>query len=175
MGLVRNRVGGRRPELSPVTRAAVPLAPGERVLAWARDESTGGHAVATTFHLAFVGADEQLAWQRPWHEAESGTWQADSSLLTVVWVDHRRPAQWQITQPSLLQQTLRERLQASVVLADEFRTEARRTVRVVLRQNLATGDMVEQVVPGKGADLRDQAVAAEAAARLARLRSEVGL
>jgi hypothetical protein len=172
MGLFEQR---RRPGLDVAVRAAVPLGPGEQVLAWARDEQSGGHVVATTYHLAFVGADGELAWCRPWHEAESGTWQGESSLLIVTWVDHGRPSQWLVTEPSLLQQTLRERLQASVVLADEFRTAARRTVRVVIRQDLASGGLLEQVVPGKGADLGDPAVAAEAASRLARLRSEVGL
>lgn len=166
----------RRPGLDEAVRAAVPLGPGEQVLAWARDQRSGGHVVATTYHLALVGADGQLAWCRPWHEAESGAWQAESSLLTVMWVDHGKPpSQWLVTEPSLLQQTLRERLQASVVLADEFRTAARRTVRVVIRQDLASGGLIEQVVAGKGADLGDPAVAAEAASRLARLRSEVGL
>ena len=64
---------------------------------------------------------------------------------------------------------------ASVVLSDEFRTETRRTVRVVIRQDFATGELLDQVIPGKGADSNDPAVAAEAARRLARLRSEVGL
>jgi hypothetical protein len=116
-----------------------------------------------------------LVWRRPWHEAESGTWQGESSLLTVTWVDRGVPAQWRLTEPSLLQQALRERLQASVVLADEFRTANRRTVRVVIRQDLATGALLEQMIPGKGADLSDPQVALEAAQRLARLRSEVGL
>ena len=165
----------RRTELPQPVKDAVALGSGERVLAWAADENTGGFAVATTYHLAFVSGDGELAWQRPWHEAESGTWQGESSLLTVVWVDHRRPTQWLVREPAMFPQTLRERLQASVVLADEFRTENRRTVRVVVRQNLATGGFVEQIVPGKGADLRDPAVAAEARDRLARLRSEVGL
>jgi hypothetical protein len=164
----------RRRALPHAVREAVELAGGERVLAWARDEDSGGHVVATTHHLAFVGPDDRLAWQRPWHEAESGTWQGESQLLTVIWVDHRHPAQWRVTEPSLLQQTLRERIQASVVLADEFRTASRRTVRVVLRQDLATGQLVEQTIPGKGADLRDPRVAAEAAEHMARLRSEVG-
>ena len=74
----------------------------------------------------------------------------------------------------MIQQTLRERVQASVVLADEFRTAARRTVRVVIRQDLATGELIEQVIPAGARDLDDPAVAAEAAQRLARLRSEVG-
>ncbi|EWT03411.1 hypothetical protein N865_16905 [Intrasporangium oryzae NRRL B-24470] len=165
----------RRPDLDVGVRQAVPLGDNERILAWAKDDDTGGHVVACTHHLAFVGADGLLEWSRPWHEAESGTWQGDSSLLTVVWVDHRDPVRWRISQPSLIQQTLRERLQASVVIADEFRTSARRTVRVVIRQDLATGALIEQVVPGKGADLGDPEVASEAASRLARLRSEVGL
>lgn len=165
----------RRAALPLNTRAAVPLEGAEQVLAWARDEQTGGHVVATTHHLVLVGADDTLVWRRPWHEAESGTWQGESSLLTVVWVDGGTPAQWRLTEPSLLQQALRERLQASVVLADEFRTAGRRTVRVVIRQDLATGALLEQTIGGRGADLSDPQVAREAAQRMARLRSEVGL
>ena len=165
----------RRPALPADVRGAVPLDGAESVLAWARDDLTGGHVVATTHHLAFVDADGTLSWQRPWHEAETGTWQGESSLLTVTWADRSAAAQWRLSEPSLVQQTLRERLQASVVLSDEFRAPNRRTVRVVIRQNLATGALVEQTIPGKGVDLGDPRVAAEAAERLARLRSEVGL
>ena len=164
----------RRAPLSSDVRDAVPLAGGEKVLAWARDEESGGHVVATTHHLAFVRGDGALAWERPWHEAESGTWKGETGLLTVLWVGHR-PTQWRVTEPSLLQQTLRERIQASVVIADEFRTRSRRTVRVVIRQDLSTGRLLEQTIPGKGASLEDPEVAAEAAERLARLRTEVGL
>jgi hypothetical protein len=165
----------RRPALPDDVRAAVPLDGSERVLAWAQDESSGGHIVATTHHLAFVRSNNELLWQRAWHEAESGTWRGESSMLTVIWVDHRNPAQWRVTEPSLLQQALRERIQASVVVSDEFLTPTRRTVRVVIRQDLATGELLEQTIPGKGADLGDPVVAAEAVSRLARLRSEVGL
>ncbi len=164
----------RRPPLPADVRAAVPLESGERLLAWARDEVSGAHVVATTHHLALVDAGGGLVWSRPWHEAESGTWQGESSQLTVTWVDRGAPARWRLTEPSLLQQALRERLQASVVLADEFRTSGRRTVRVVIRQDLASGDLLEQTIPGKGVDLSDPLVAREAAQRMARLRSEVG-
>lgn len=145
------------------------------MLAWSRDEVTGAHVVATTHHLALVDAGDGLVWSRPWHEAESGTWQGESSELTVTWVEHGPPTRWRLTEPSLLQQTLRERLQASVVLADEFRTAGRRTVRVVIRQDLSNGALVEQVIPGRGVDLSDPLVAREVAQRLDRLRSEVGL
>lgn len=172
MGLFDRR---RRPALPPEVRSAVPLDSGEQVLAWALDESSGAHVVATTHHLALVGPDGALGWRRPWHEAEAATWQGESSLLTVTWVDQGTPSRWRITEPSLLQQALRERLQASVVLADEFRTAGRRKVRVVIRQDLATGALLEQTIPGRGADLADPDIAREAAQRLARLRSEVGL
>jgi hypothetical protein len=171
MGLFDKR---RRAPLPEAVRAAVPLGPSERVLAWARDDQSGSRVVATTHSLVLVAADGVLQWSRPWHEVEAATWQGDSSLLTVTWADRRPPCQWQVTEPSMIQQTLRERVQASVVLADEFRTAARRTVRVVLRQDLATGAIVEQVIPGKAARLDDPAVGAEAAAHLARLRSEIG-
>lgn len=165
----------RRPALSEDVRSAVPLEAGEQVLAWSRDDRSGDHVVATTHHLALVGADGGLVWSRPWHEAESGTWQGESAELTVTWVEHGAPSRWHLTEPSLLQQALRERLQASVVLADQFRTAGRRTVRVVIRQDLSSGALVEQVIPGRGADLSDPLVAREAAQRLERLRSEVGL
>ncbi|HET7397604.1 MAG TPA: hypothetical protein VFJ94_03685 [Intrasporangium sp.] len=165
----------RGPTAADLVRGQVPLAAGERLLAMATDETSGGHVVATTHHLALVDAAGILAWRHPWHEVESATWQRDSFLLTVLWVGHRRPAQWLVREPSRLQETLRERVQASVVLADEFLTQSRRRVRVVIRQDLATGALLEQTIPGRGADLSDPDVAREAADRLARLRSEVGL
>jgi len=172
MGFLDRR---RKAELPGEIRRSVPLASGDRIIAWAQDEQTGGYVVASTHRLASVGPDGALLWQRPWHEAESGTWQGDSGLLTVMWVDHRRPAQWLVREPSMLQQALRERIQASVVLSDEFRADNRRTVRVVIRQDFATGGLLEQVIPGKGVDPGDPDVAAEAARRLQRMRSEVGL
>jgi hypothetical protein len=171
MGLFDRR---RRPPLPAAVRSAVPLSSGERVLAWARDDLTSAHVVATTHHVALVSADEGLAWRRPWHEVEAATWVGETQRLTVTWVDGSAPGSWQVTEPSMIQQTLRERVQASVVLADEFRTTGRRTVRVVVRQDLSSGAIVEQVIAGRGARLDDPAVAAEAAQRLARLRSEIG-
>lgn len=165
----------RSSDLPDEVRRAVPLGSGDRIIASAQDEQTGGYVVASTHQLAFIGADGSLAWQRPWHEAEAGTWQSDSRLLTVTWVDQRRPAQWLLRDASALHQALRERIQASVVLGDEFRADNRRAVRVVIRQDLASGDLLEQVIPGKGIDPKDPAVAAEAARRLQRMRSEVGL
>lgn len=171
MGLFDRR---RRPPLPAAVRAAVPLSSGERVLAWARDDRTAAHLLATTHHVALVDAAGELLWHRPWHEVEAATWLGETQTLTVTWVDGGAADSWKVTEPSMIQQTVRERVQASVVLADEFRTAGRRTVRVVVRQDLASGAIVEQVIAGKGARLDDPAVATEAAQRLARLRAEIG-
>ncbi|MCU1536716.1 MAG: hypothetical protein JWP82_1067 [Humibacillus sp.] len=171
MGLFDRR---RRRPLPPAVRAAVPLSSGAKVLAWATDDRSSDYLVATTHRVALVGLDGDLRWARPWHEVEAATWQGESELLTVSWVDGSRPDSWHVTEPSMIQQTVRERVQASVVLADEFRTTGRRTVRVVVRQDLASGEILEQVIAGKGARVDDPAVVAEAAERLSRLRAEIG-
>ena len=54
MGLFDRR---RRADLPTEVRHAVPLRSGDRVIAWAKDEQSGGHVVASTHQLAFVGPD----------------------------------------------------------------------------------------------------------------------
>ena len=71
-------------------------------------------------------------------------------------------------------QTLRERVQASVVLTEELSLSGRRTGRAVIRQDLRTGDLVEQVVLGRGVRA-DEEVSAASARALAWLREQVGL
>ncbi|MEO7129893.1 MAG: hypothetical protein ABIZ07_00770 [Dermatophilaceae bacterium] len=172
MGIFDRRHGG----LPEAVRAAVPLTAGDRIIAWAHDAQSDQHAVASTHQLSAVGPGGALLWQRPWHEVDSGTWQGEASLLTVTWVDGRRPAQWVLREPTRIQEALRERVQASVVLAEEFRVQdGRSRVRVAIRSDLATGALIDQVVPGKGVDPTDPDVVREAATLLLRLRSEVGL
>jgi hypothetical protein len=170
MPLFRRRGEGR----AVVLRQAVPLGHGEQLLAWAEDVESGSHVVVTTHDLALVDADWHLVWRRPWHEVVNATWHPDSDLLTVTWVDGSRPVQWTIHESALFKQALRERVQASVVLADEFHTDTRRRVRVVIRQDLASGRLLEQIIGARGTDLSDPTVRAEAEKRLRVLRSQVG-
>ena len=165
----------RPPTVEASMRPALALDPRDRVLAFAVDETTGAHVVATTHHLALVSADGRLVWKRPWHEAESGVWRDDSSLLTVLWVGRRQPEQWQLRNAAVLLLAVRDRIQSSVVLSDEVLLQGARTVRVVIRQDLASGALVEQVVPGRGVDLSDPDVGRLVAEHLERLRLEVGL
>jgi hypothetical protein len=166
----------RRPEKLPArVRAAVELGSGERVLTWAREESSGTTVVATNHALYAVDAAAARTLARPWHEVDGGTWSAELTQLTVTWVDGSRPSQWLLGATSLLPETLRERVQASVVLAQRIELGPRRSAKVVIRQDLATGDLVEQVVLGRGVRADDPELTTRTGAALAYLREQVGL
>jgi hypothetical protein len=165
----------RKPALDAGVRSALALGAGERVLGFATDEGTGARVVASTHRLALVAPTGELLWKRPWHEAEAGVWRDESCLLTVSWVGRRQPDQWLLREASPLLLAVRDRIQASIVLADEFSVQGARRVRVAIRQDLASGALVEQVVPGRGVDTRDPEVDRQARETLARLRLEVGL
>ena len=165
----------RRSERLPSqVRDGVGLGCGERVLRWGREAASGTTVVATNHGLYAVDAAGARTLARPWHDVDGGTWSAELSTLTVTWVDGSRPAQWVLGATSLVPETLRERVQASVVLAQRIELGPRRTAKVALRQDLATGDLVEQVVLGRGVRADDPELAARTDAALAYLREQVG-
>jgi hypothetical protein len=164
----------RAQRLPAEVRDAVGLGSGERVLSWGREEASGTTLVATNHALYAVDAAGERALHRPWHEVDAGSWSAELTTLTVTWVDGSRPSQWVLGATSLVPETLRERVQASVVLAQRIELGPRRTAKVALRQELATGDLVEQVVLGRGARADDAELATGAEAALAYLREQVG-
>ena len=84
---------------------------------------------------------EALVWSRPWHEVDAGSWSREASTLTVTWADRRRPGQWRLGEgmrERVFLQTLRERVQATVVLGEDLPAAGRRTGRAVIRQDLRT-------------------------------------
>jgi hypothetical protein len=165
----------RRPEkLSPAVRQAIDLGSGERVLSWAREAASGTTVVATNHRLCVVDAAGARVLARPWHEVDGGTWSAELTQLTVTWVDGSTPSQWVLGATSLLPETLRERVQASVVLAQRIELGPRRWAKAVLRQDLGSGDLVEQVVLGRGVRADDSEMTARTEAALAYLREQVG-
>jgi hypothetical protein len=153
---------------------AVAYGPGERVLSWGSEESSGTTVVATNHRLVAV-RDGEVVVDRPWHEVDAGAWSSELGQLTVTWVDGARPSQWTVGTTSLLPETLRERVQASVVLSQRVEVGPRRTARAAIRQDLAGGGLVEQVVLGRGVRADDAEVAAQAQGALAYLREQVGL
>ena len=169
----------RSPRLPAAVRAAIGLTSGERVLSWApvldAGAPTGAAVVATNHTLHAVDATGQRELARPWHEVDSGSWSAELTQLTVTWVDGSRPSQWVLGDTTLLPETVRERVQSSVVLSQHIELGPRRTVRAVIRQDLGGGGLVEQVVLGRGVRADDPEVAAVAREALDYLREQVGL
>jgi len=164
----------RREGLPKSVEDAVVLGRGETLLNGAADLDGTAWLVATNHSLAHVSPEGTLVWQRPWHEIDHGSWSRESDLLTVTWVDRGRPGQWRFGEEQLFLRTLRERVQASVVLSEELPLSGRRTGRAVIRQDLATGHLLEQVVLGRGVRADDEVERASAVA-LDWLREQVGM
>ena len=173
--------GRRSDDLPADVVAALRDADGGKVLSAAPDADSRAWLVAGIYELALVDpgrpAGEALVWSRPWHEVDAGSWSREASTLTVTWADRSRPGHWRLgdgMRERVFLQTLRERVQASVVLGEELSLSGRRTGRAVIRQNLRTGELVEQVVLGRGVR-QDDEVAAVVARTLAWLREQVGM
>lgn len=156
-------------------RSAVTLGPGERLLAWACAQGSGTVVMASNHRVYAVSPEGELVLRRPWHEVDAAVWQSEDDLLTVTWVDGARPARWRFEEPTLLLETVRERVQASVVLAQRVPLEPRRSARVVIRQDLAMGTLLEQAILGRGVPATAPGVAEAVRAGLAQLREQVGL
>lgn len=148
---------------------------GDRVLAFAADEETGAHVVATTYALSVVREGDRRLHRR-WAEVDAGTWQPDQARLTVTWTDGSRPVSWAFgEQRTLLPETVRERVQGSVVLSRQVALSDRRSAQVAVRRDYETGDLFTQVVLGRRIRRDDPEVRAVIDAVLADLRDQVGL
>lgn len=167
------RLGRRGPDLP----AEVASALGDRagvVLSVARDERSAAHLVATTTHVYAVQSGS-VVLDRAWHMVDTGVWDDENRRLTVQWVDRAPASVWEIELPSTFPQVLRERVQASVVLADEVDLGAKRRARVVVRKDLETQALLGQTILGRGVRSTDPGVRDETRAALDRLREQVGL
>jgi hypothetical protein len=174
MGLFSGRV--QRPQLPPEVVAALDLPRGDRVLSFATDDNHGGHLVASKWALSYVTTAGELGLRKPWHLVDAGSWQPEAATLTVTWTDGARPGQWTFgNQQTLLPETLRERVQASVVLSTRLALGERRTGRVAIRQDLATGELIPQTVLARRVSADDPQVRVQVEAAMADLRDQVGL
>jgi len=129
---------------------------------------------AETTRSGTSGAERLL--RRRWLSVDAGSWEPETATLTVTWADGRRAGQWSFRdQSSLLPETLRERVQASVVLSTRLELGDRRTGRVAIRQDFATRELSPQTILGRHARADDPEVQAHVMAALAHLRDQVGL
>lgn len=174
MALHRPRL--RRAALPSQVLDGLEIGRGERVLAFAVDGITRGYAVATTWRLGTLTAGGEVAVVRPWYFVDAGVWQDSTGTLTVSWTDQARPLQWDLAaDPGLLPETVRERVQASIVIAATVPFERQRSARVAIRTDLATGELIPQVVYGRGLRKDDPLVAAEIQLVLDDLSDQAGL
>ena len=166
----------RRAPQVPEPVAVVARSLGEKVLAWAAVDNDR-YAVALAQQIVLADADGAVLWHRPWHEVDTGSWNADRGMLRVVWVDRSSSARWLIDSAVAEQflRAFRERVQSSVVIAEELALRDRRTGRVAIRRDLTTGALFEQVLLGKYSDPRDPDVVAEVERISASLREQTGL
>lgn len=169
------RRGAGSTAVPEAVRAMIGAVGTDRLLSWAQDTSRGETLVAGANQLYAVSSDGAVVTARPWHLVDAGRWDHDTFTLTVTWVDGARPQSWRIPDRTLLPETVRERVQASVVLAETVALGGRRSARVVLRRNLATGELVGQTLLGRGVRAADPGVSEATTAALEGLREQVGL
>lgn len=148
----------------------------EKVLAWGVDADSGEVVVAGAHHVFAVSVEGPIVLDRAWHLVDGGSWDADEDALTVRWVDGTPDTRWVFRDgATFVPETLRERVQASVVLAESLRLRGRRTARVVIRQDLASGELVAQTLLGPGVRAADPEVREATDEAMARLREQVGM
>lgn len=168
------RLGSRGPEVPDEVTATL----GERatdVLSVVRDVPSGAWVVGTKTHVYAV-RESSVVLDRKWHMVDTGSWDDETSRLTVTWVDKAPATVWELgADPGTFPQVLRERVQATVVLADEVDLGTKRKARVVVRKDLADGTLMGQTILGRGVRSSDPGVREETRAALDRLREQVGL
>lgn len=161
--------------LPATVRSALGLARSDRVLAVAVEQG-GDYGVASRYAVSLASADGRLWLQRSWAEVDAGSWRPETATLTLSWADGSAPAAWTFDgRPTLFPEAVRERVQASVVLSRRIELADRRSARVAVRRDLATGVLSTQVILGRRVSADDPAVRALVDATLADLRDQVGL
>lgn len=164
---------------APLPESARPdLARGEQVLATAQEDGHGHWLVLTTYRLLERAEDGTTVVERPWHEVDTGSWDPDLWALAVAFVDGLGGRQWVLqrrTGHGAVPQVFRERTSASVVLTRSIDLGPRRTARVTVRKVLATRELVEQVLYGRGPGSADIELAAAVEQARFELRDQVGL
>ena len=160
----------RRARAVPVPEG-IELQPGERVLATA-STTDDEIVVVTTHRLAVTGGE--LAEGRPWHLVDRGRWDPVTDELSVTWVDQSPAGRWLLAEAGGVPELFQERVQATIVLVEEVTLDRQRRARVVLRKDLASGQVLAQTIIGRGCDPDDPQLVAATEAVADRLAEQVG-
>ena len=164
---------GRR-EPDPVAGLDLALGKGETVLASCVEKASGRVLVATTHRLLIVNGG-QVALERPWHMVDTGSYDNEEDVLTVTWVDRAPSLALRPDGHKPFLQAFRERVQASVVVAESLDLGEGRSAKLVIRKNLAEDRLLDQVILGRGVRLADPGVRERVMVARRSLREQVGL
>jgi hypothetical protein len=147
-------------------RKALPVEPGERVLAHATT-ADGGHAVATGRALYLPGGT-----RLPWQRIDKALW--DDEGLRVLATDGSE-YRVEIVEPGRLPETVRERVTASIVASRHVRLGNRGGVRLVARRAPGTDSLEWEFVFDRGLDPDDPGLRALAEQALEEVRRSLGI
>lgn len=158
-----------------VVAAGVP--PRDTLVAAAFDEAAAQWVVASRTRLAVVAQDGEVSWSRPWLEVDGGAWDPDTDTLRATFVGGAAPTAWRFTGAGAraFTEIFRDRVEASVVLMREVDLGPGRKTRVAIRKDLATRELVDQVVPGPRVRPDDTELNEQVAVARATLRDQSGL
>jgi len=161
-----------RSSLPDDARRSLRLAPKDAVLA-AAQLVDGSWAAATRTVLATTGEE---GTSRPWCDVDRAGYDPASASITVEWVDGAAPLVLRLadSRRTTLAQTVRERVQSSVVLAEVVALGPGRSAKVAVRRD-TDGSLFSQVVAEAGVDLDDPRTRAAIDAAEDRVRSMSGL
>jgi hypothetical protein len=158
--------------LTRPSRPPVPVAAGEKVLAWAT--AVDGGVVAGTRDALYLDGS-----RLPWEQVEAADWDRDTSVLRLsevgAWGQQRVEHAVTIDEPGRMLELVRERVTASVVLQRHVPLERHRGLRVIARR-APRGDrpIAWFFEYDEGIDPDDPAVRQAARAALMAARDEVG-
>lgn len=157
---------------------ALPLAPEstKRMTPLAAAQMTdGGWAVATTTTLVIV-RDGTAETEVDWDAVDNASWDNETDTITVNLVTRTDALQIKLEADpeARFATTLRERVQASVVMSETVDVAPGVTARVALRRT-ATGRIISQVMGQANLDLKNPEILARINAAEAQLREHAGL
>ncbi len=153
-------------------RAALDLEPGERVLAVARADD-GSYVVATdrALHRA---AEHGGSVRIPWHDVDRARWDADTDTLHLVQDgEPRRAHRMRLERPGPLPETVRERVQSSIVISQHVRLSGTRGVRIVGRRQPGREELLWRITLDPGLDPDDPLVREAVERALAEFKAQV--
>lgn len=156
----------QKSDSTPAEVTAV-LLPKEKIFSWARH---GGGFVAAT-NLGIISIDKHDATRIRWDDAIAGKW--EPPLLTVTCLPAMNVVGWQIDDPGMLPQAVRDRITAHVLIDRVVTFPGHGTVRFVARK---TVDGVRWLTNSQDVDWAESSEGKSAIeAELAQLRASLGV